>query len=119
MATYLIAQGCGDEDVKSGDTDTGSGVEHRRETDVKSLAAEPAATGRSGCGEPKKKVVKKRLLREEDLRQLLARELETAVQKERERRLQGLADGRLAYLQETHYTSDWKETGEDCGEFKI
>ena len=111
MATYLIKQGCEDEEEDIIDDVTACVDDPEGQAGTK--RTKTAATGLSGCGrgtKPKDSGYKKPLT-EDDLRQLLTRQVEEAQRKEREERLKGLADGRLAYLQKTHYSSAWRETG--------
>jgi len=109
MATYLLSQGCAEEEDVSIVGSEAAPVLSRGDP-VSNHALDPLTATR-GCGKAKKKPTQKKLLREEDLKEIMTRQVELAQWKEEERRLQGLVDGRLAYLQETHYTSDWKETG--------
>jgi len=111
MATYLIKQGCEDEDEDIIDDVTACVDDPEGQAGTK--RTKTAATGLSGCGRGTKSKDSgyKKPLTEDDLRQLLTRQVEEAQRKEREERLKGLADGRLAYLQKTHYSSAWRETG--------
>ena len=114
MATYLLSQGREEEEEEdaaiAGCEGAAMSVDGRGET-VGDLIPNPLTATRD-CGKTKKKTPQKKLLREEDLREIMTRQVELAQWKEKERTLNSLVNGRLAYLQETHYTSDWKETGD-------
>ena len=114
MATYLIQQGCEDDEEDIINDVTSCLDDPEGQAGPKRTKSEAtAATGLSGCGrgDKSKESGHKKPLTEDDLRQLLTRQVEEAQRKEREERLKGLADGRLAYLQKTHYSSAWRETG--------
>jgi len=114
MATYLIKQGCEDDEEDIIDDVTACVDDPEGQAGTKRTKSEAtAATGLSGCGRgtKSKDSGQRKPLTEDDLRQLLTRQVEEAQRKEREERLKGLADGRLAYLQKTHYSSAWRETG--------
>ena len=119
MATYLIARGClSEEEIDGPEARECAGStlgepQSKRVTGAGTTTAPIAEiTGLRGCGGKKtRKVVDRKWMKEEDLRQLLSRQIEEAQVKEREAKLRGLADGRMAYLKKTHYTFNWRETG--------